>query len=209
MSAPTQLLPAAADVGAFEPVAEARALAARIHLAASELEREAATPRMAAIAARLREATRELAHWADTLASRSPRSRSRGRATRGARLDRELRTLHARIAPVLAARGVRWESPETVESACALDAGDLRRCLCDLLRASTAGLERGARVATRVRMGERRVAVDISVEGARGAGAESPALDALRSELDVLGVRLAIDADAGTASLELPVEVCA
>jgi len=205
MSAPTQLLPAAGDVGAFEPVAEARALAARIHLAASELEREAATPRMVAIAARLREATRELAHWADTLASRS--LRSRGRATRGARLDRELRTLHARIAPVLAARGVRWESPETLESACALDAGDLRRCLCELLRASTAGLERGARVATRIRVGERRVAVDVSVEGARGAGAESPGLHALRSELAVLGVRLAIDADAGTASLELPVEV--
>lgn len=194
-----------ARAGASDAVAEGRSLAARIHLAASELEREAATPRVAAIAARLRDATRELAAWSASLGVLARRAPAR----RTARLDTELRALHARIAPVLRARGVRWSAPTGVPASCGLDAGDLRRCLCELVRAGAAATPDGGPVSTDVEIADGTPRLTLALGLAPDAAAsafDAPAWRALADELGALGAHLSLDADAARARVAFPAE---
>jgi signal transduction histidine kinase len=88
---------------------------ARIELAASQLEREDGTPAARGLAAGIGEAVGDLDRMITQLlgALVSP---ALGKDA-GGKLDDVILALHDRLAPVLAARGVRWDSPESTPKA--------------------------------------------------------------------------------------------
>jgi len=102
-------------------LADLRAALTRAHLAASEIEREVASPRAARLVRRVMSATSEMERTLERVSLRMPsapdRQDAEPRATRllepasAAAPQRVLDGLHDRLAPILALRGIRWSRP--------------------------------------------------------------------------------------------------
>jgi len=136
-------------VAAFEVLQDLRRSTTRAHLAASELVREVVTPHARDLVARVLDATRAIDAGVEVLAARESEAalaerRAHERASMPAS-ETTLCELYERLAPALAARGLRWEPPNPITLP-GVEAVVLRRLASSLLSLAARCAEPGGEI---------------------------------------------------------------